>query len=116
MGVSQVIVLFFNLLSRPAMNPVPEAAQASSIHLKNFAHLCHACPFGGVAVLHELFCALVERLHETWKAMRMVENCSVMDFTKALRKVYVANAAFWRSRHADIDEIHELSNHLQIQN
>jgi hypothetical protein len=38
-----------------------------------------------------------------------------MEFTKALRKVYVANAAFWRSRHVDIDELRDLSNHLHIQ-
>lgn len=97
------------------MNPVPGAVQASSVHLKNLAHLCHICPSGGAAVLNELFCALVERLHETWKAMRAVENCSVMDFTRALREVYVANAAFWQSRHVDIAEICELRNHLRIQ-
>eukprot|EP00746_Dinoflagellata_sp_MGD_P072711 gnl/MRDRNA2_/MRDRNA2_29494_c0_seq1.p1 gnl/MRDRNA2_/MRDRNA2_29494_c0~~gnl/MRDRNA2_/MRDRNA2_29494_c0_seq1.p1 ORF type:complete len:431 (+),score=67.68 gnl/MRDRNA2_/MRDRNA2_29494_c0_seq1:114-1406(+) len=114
-NVSQVIVLFFNLLSSPAMNPVPEAVQASSTHLKNFAYLCHTCPYGAVAVLHELFCALVERLNVTWKTMRADENCTVMNFPGALREVYVANAAFWRSRHVDIAEIRKLSNHTQIQ-
>lgn len=114
-NVSQVIVLFFNLLRRPAMNPVPGAVQASSIHLKNFACLCNSCPNGDAVVLHELFCALVERLHKTWKAMRAVENCTVMDFTRALKEVYVANAAFWQSHHIDIAEIRELSDHSRSQ-
>lgn len=114
-NVSQTIVLFFNLLSKPAMNPVPGAVQASCSHLKNFAHLCITCPDGEAVVLHELFCALVERLHETWKEMRTKENCSVMDFPRALKEVYVANAAFWLSCHADIAEIRELNNHLLIQ-
>merc|ERR1719238_2356425 len=38
-----------------------------------------------------------------------------MDFPRALKEVYVANAAFWLSCHADIAEICELKNHLLIQ-
>merc|ERR1719235_2218113 len=37
-----------------------------------------------------------------------------MDFTRALKEVYVANAVFWRARHVDICEIRKLSDSSQI--
>jgi len=107
-NISHIIALFFDLYTTPAMNPVPGARVAGHRQLDNFARLCTFSPDSTHVVLDELFCALVERLHETWRIMRATEDCSMMDFPRALREVYDGNAAFWQHRHSDIADLDEI--------
>jgi hypothetical protein len=108
-NISQIIVLFFDLNEKPAMNPVSGAKTANRAQLNNFARLCSVSPESAQRILDELFCNLVQHLHETWKRMRASGNCTIMDFSSALREVHESNAAFWRTGHSDVGDFLELS-------
>lgn len=90
------------------MNPVAGARIASRTQLRNFTRLCNASSGSAHTVLNELFCTLVRQLHVTWKSMCSEGECSIMDFSEALREVYDSNAAFWRTGHTGLADLNEL--------
>mmetsp|Transcript_64101 Transcript_64101/g.164956 ORF Transcript_64101/g.164956 Transcript_64101/m.164956 type:complete len:255 (+) Transcript_64101:128-892(+) len=104
-NVSHLLVVFFDLCNTETFSPVPLADRADAVQLKNFTALCRSSPHGPRGVLDELTCALVERLHETWKDMRVSQNCNLMDFPKAMRRIYDINATFWSTYRSEIAEL-----------
>lgn len=102
-NLTQMVLLFFDLFDRAAMNPVPGAGIASVKQLRNFARMCSSSPYSAATVLNELFVALAERLHKTWKSMRVSRNCNVMQhFQEALLSVHDAHSVFWTESHEDV--------------
>lgn len=111
LSVTQMLVIGFDLSERVSVNPVPGSKQASVGELRNFVRFCTSSNYNSVTVLHELFVALVERLHKTWKQMRGSRECNVMQhFHEALLSVYEANSAFWKEPHDDIFEFRLLAS------
>jgi len=92
------------------MSPVPGAIKAGAPQIARFARFCnHAGSSCGVrGVLDELYCALVQRLHETWRNMNDASGVTLMDFPKALKEVHGANATFWRCQHDNLQELQAL--------
>merc|ERR1712232_1459397 len=41
--------------------------------------------------------------------MRSTGQCSIMDFSAALREVYEDNAAFWQTAHSDMADLSDVS-------
>lgn len=108
-NISYIIAVFFKFYKKPTMNPVSGAQNASRTQLNNFARLCNVSPESAQTVLDELFCTLVKQLHETWKRMRATGECSIMDFSSALREVHASNAVFWQSGHDSLADLKDLS-------
>jgi len=106
-NITQMLVVFFHLHNSPLASPVPGAPAADSKQVQHFITVCQdagaSAAAGGHAehrpaeqsILHELFCALVEGLHDTWKGMSSEGVVTLMDFPEALRVVHSALAAFW---------------------
>eukprot|EP00928_Gymnodinium_smaydae_P002910 TRINITY_DN11064_c0_g2_i1.p1 TRINITY_DN11064_c0_g2~~TRINITY_DN11064_c0_g2_i1.p1 ORF type:complete len:337 (-),score=39.56 TRINITY_DN11064_c0_g2_i1:273-1205(-) len=110
-NLTQTLLLFFDLMDGVAMNPVPGAGKASVQQLKHFARMCSNSPYSAVTVLNELFTALVERLHKTWKEMRAAGDCNVMQhFHVAMLSVHDANRAFWNTPRNDLLEFRLLAS------
>lgn len=102
-NLTHMLLVFFDLFDRAAVSPVPGAEQASVEQLGNFSNLCSKSPYSSVTVLNELFVALSERLHKTWKQMRSSKDCNVMQhFHEALHSVYAAHSVFWKQPHDDV--------------
>lgn len=112
LNLSHMLVLFFDLLEKPAMSPVRGAKPANQIQLKNFSRLCLLSHNGPRGVLDELFCALAKSLHETWVCMCAKGDCTVMDFPLALSKVYDFNAAFWETPHDHVSSFIDVQGHV----
>jgi hypothetical protein len=93
-NLTHMVLVFFDLYDSSTVSPVSGAVQADLQQLKNFACLCKG---QGKSVLDELLCVLIQKLHDTWKDMRAQENANLMDFPKAMRKVYDAHALMWSS-------------------
>jgi hypothetical protein len=108
-NVSQMIVAFFSLYDRPAMNPVAGGGSASSIQKCNLTRFCSSSCCSASVILDELFCALVLQLHGIWNDMHHNGSSGIMDFPIALRSAYESNSKFWRSAHTDIDDLRQLS-------
>lgn len=109
-NVTQILIGFFGLCDRPAMSPVPGATTAGARQLGRFARFCSMAQStcGARAVLNELYCALVERLHETWKCMHSTGGVTIMDFPKALQEIHGINADFWRHRRIQMADLQSL--------
>jgi hypothetical protein len=108
-NVSQVIALFFGLYDSKAMHPVSGAKPANRAQLSNFVRLCRvASPGNERHVLDELFCALVQQLHETWQTMSSTGKYNLMDFPVALREVHDRNALFWKTAHNQVADFERL--------
>lgn len=108
-NLSHMVVVYFDLSRRETVSPVSGVGPAGRAQLKNFARLCHASPQGPRAVLDELFCALVGLLHETWRAMVTEEHCNLMEFPRAIKSAFEANAAFWREARCEVAELRLLA-------
>mmetsp|Transcript_89112 Transcript_89112/g.154154 ORF Transcript_89112/g.154154 Transcript_89112/m.154154 type:complete len:431 (+) Transcript_89112:73-1365(+) len=104
-NVSHVIALFFDLYTSPAMSPVSGLQKASYTQMHNFVKVCQASADGSHKVLNELFCVLVEQLHNTWRVKQGTASTNVMDFPKALREVCNQHASFWRMGHTSTAEL-----------
>jgi len=105
-NVTQLLVVFFHLHSRPCASPAPGAPAANRRQLQNLIALCQATETTQLAghaelrppgrmVLNELFCALVEGLHSTWRGISSEQAVTLMDFPRTLRVVHTMHAAFW---------------------
>jgi len=100
-NLTHMVIVFFDLYNSQTVSPISGAAQADLWQLKNFASLCNG---QAKVVLDELLCVLIEYLNLTWKDMCVKENANLMDFPKAMRKVYDAHAEFWSVPRRDISE------------
>eukprot|EP00747_Dinoflagellata_sp_TGD_P037294 gnl/TRDRNA2_/TRDRNA2_138985_c0_seq1.p1 gnl/TRDRNA2_/TRDRNA2_138985_c0~~gnl/TRDRNA2_/TRDRNA2_138985_c0_seq1.p1 ORF type:complete len:301 (-),score=37.44 gnl/TRDRNA2_/TRDRNA2_138985_c0_seq1:102-899(-) len=110
-NMTHLVLVFFDLYNGETVSPVQGAEQATRMQLKHFASLCRLVPTsqGGCrGVLDELVVALVEKLHEIWKDMRASENVNLMDFPKAMRKVFDVHAHFWHSQHKELAELRDI--------
>eukprot|EP00930_Biecheleria_cincta_P050466 TRINITY_DN35639_c0_g1_i1.p1 TRINITY_DN35639_c0_g1~~TRINITY_DN35639_c0_g1_i1.p1 ORF type:complete len:268 (-),score=49.46 TRINITY_DN35639_c0_g1_i1:84-887(-) len=102
-NLTHMLLVFFDLFDRAAVSPVQGAEQASVEQLGNFSSLCSSSPYSAVTVLNELFVALSERLHKTWKNMRASKDCNVMQhFHEALQSVHETHSVFWNQPHDDV--------------
>lgn len=109
-NVTHMVVVFFDLFNMETVSPVSGAAPASLTQLQNFASLCCKSIHGARTVLDELVCALMERVHLTWKDMRVSQNCNLMAFPEALKKTYDVNASFWNSPRQETTDFRLLTN------
>jgi len=110
-NLSHMAVVYFDLFEGETTSPVADASQAGRKQMQHFSHLCAASPHGARAILDELFCALVELCNETWKEMKVANNFNLMDFPKAMRKVFDAHEAFWAEPRAEVADLQRLSAH-----
>lgn len=109
-NVSHVIALFFDLYEKRAMNPVSGAKKASWAQRNHFARFCQASPDDAHVLLNELFCTLVQQLHDTWKRMHSTGDCTIMDFSSALREIHNSNALFWQTPHRHVAELSDIAS------
>lgn len=112
-NVTQILAQFFGLYRMQAVMPVAGAGKATAEQRKSFARLCGRAPEGPRFVLDELFCSLVELLHKTWRQMHGDGGLNLMDFPLVLRKVHLANAAFWQWQHGDTADFRRLLDEAQ---
>jgi len=105
-NVTQLLVVFFHINSSPCASPVPGAPVANCKQLQNLIALCQATDTTQLAkqaklqppgrmVLNELFCALVQGLHCTWRGIGSEQAATLMDFPRTLLEVHTMHAAFW---------------------
>lgn len=106
-NVTHMLLVFFDLFNGETVSPVAGAAPADRAQMKHFASLCRRSPYGARGVLDELFCILVESLHEIWKDMRTTQNCNLMDFPRALEAVYRENARCWSRQQNELAELRD---------
>lgn len=104
-NLTHMLVVFFDLVNAATVSPVQGAVEADLDQLKHFAHLCSSSQGGALEVLNELFVVVVEKMHLTWKDMKVSQDCNVMQhFGKAMTSVYKAHAEFWdKPRHQTAD-------------
>eukprot|EP00931_Biecheleriopsis_adriatica_P016902 TRINITY_DN12310_c0_g1_i3.p1 TRINITY_DN12310_c0_g1~~TRINITY_DN12310_c0_g1_i3.p1 ORF type:complete len:230 (+),score=50.05 TRINITY_DN12310_c0_g1_i3:101-790(+) len=102
-NLTHMLLVFFDLFDKAAVSPIAGASTANAEQLRNFSQLCTSSPYSALTVLNELFVALAQRLHKTWKSMRTSKDCNVMQhFHEALQSVFDANSTFWNQQHDDV--------------
>lgn len=108
-NLSHMILVFFDLFNGHTVSSVAGAVPATRPQIINFARLCSRCRDGPVTVLNELFVALVELMHNTWKDMRASGNCNVMQhFYQAMSTVFDAHVDFWNEPRYELADLNDL--------
>lgn len=104
-NLTHMLLVFFDLVNAATVSPVKGAVEADLDQLKHFAHLCSSSQGGALEALNELFVVVVEKMHQTWKDMRVSQNCNVMQhFGEAMSSVYKDHAELWdKPRHQVAD-------------
>jgi len=104
-NLTHILCVFFDLVETATVSPLSGVPKATQKQLLNFLDLCYKSPRSPATVLNELFVALALRLNMTWRLMRESRDCNVMQhFQEALHSVFAANAAFWKSPHAAVED------------
>jgi len=106
-NLTHLVVVFFDLYNSATVSPVGGGVEQANLdQIQNFASLL--CKGQGKAVLDELNCVLIEKLHLIWKDMRATENANLMDFPKAMRKLFDAHSAFWSVPRSEIADFRSM--------
>eukprot|EP00929_Paragymnodinium_shiwhaense_P038371 TRINITY_DN20275_c0_g1_i1.p1 TRINITY_DN20275_c0_g1~~TRINITY_DN20275_c0_g1_i1.p1 ORF type:complete len:462 (-),score=72.23 TRINITY_DN20275_c0_g1_i1:168-1553(-) len=109
-NLSHLILVFFRL--GDGDGPLgPWVDQATSWQQHNFLSMCRRSEAagGGLKVLHELFCVLVDRMHcacvDAWVGSAAA-LCEQMP--RLLKSAYDAHSKYWERSRIDIDDVHLL--------